>query len=134
MKVISTALLGLAAIAAAPLGAAPAAPAHYLVHFEVREDGQLVAMPSMTVETGQGATFMRGDQSYSLTLVATPDAARNVAIAVDLSISGPNGPSHQYSTLDIAADGAARAIAFHHVDPASGRTIAGDVLVSARAV
>jgi hypothetical protein len=126
--------LGLATIAASPLGAAPAAPAQYLVHFELREAGRLIATPSLTVDTGKAATFMKADKSYALTLVATPDAARNVSIVFDMSSWGPHGLSHQDSTLRIAADGKTQAIAFQHVDPVSGRTIAADVQVSARAV
>jgi hypothetical protein len=136
MKAISAVALGLAAIVAAPLGAFPAAPGHYIVHFEVREDGKAVyASPDNTIETGQPIAFINGHISYSLGLVVTPDASGNVTIGTDFSSESPQGlVSHHKSTIRAAADGEPKAIPFQHVDPVSGRTISGVVLVTARPV
>lgn len=99
----------LALVFAGALGAgAEASPAasRYLVELTIRSGDRTVATPSLLVDTGKSATFMKSDKDYWFKLVARPDAAGTVSVDFDSTFTSPEGMSHYGTTVDLQAGAA----------------------------
>ena len=94
--------LALAAGLAAPAYADPAAT-RYLVELTIRSpDGQVLS-PSLIVDAGKSATFMKADKGYWFKMMARPHASGLVEVDVDSVFSSPEGMRHYGTNVELKA-------------------------------
>ena len=122
MKALLVSAIALAATTAAIPAAAesPDAPI-YSLRFRVQGIETPGGQPRLTARAGEPATVMIGNDSYTLRIVATPDAGR-VAVASQVSYWTPQGLRYDEARADLAADGESGSFAFPATDPRTGAT------------
>jgi hypothetical protein len=115
-------LLAPAAIAAIITTAAPAATpaAHYAISVRMQDGDRPATNPRLLVQADEPASFVIANDSYSLRMVATPDAEGHVTLASEVSSWTPHGLANDAQTIRLEAGGEARSLSFAHTDPTSG--------------
>ena len=115
----------IATAAAASVGTVPTAAAggasEYYVSIVARDGDRAPTRPVLRVRSGEPATFMVANASYSLRIVATPAADGQVALTGDYDVWTPQGLRHGEDRLSVRSDGQPASFAFACTDPANGQ-------------
>jgi hypothetical protein len=106
---------------AAGAAQAASAPAQYDVTMRLQDGDGPVTNPRLLVRAGEPATFMVGNASYSLRVMATPQDDGTVRIASEVAVWTPQGLRPDASQRTVRAGGESAALAFTHFDPKTGR-------------
>lgn len=129
-----TILLAAALLAAVAAPAAAVTPAQYDVRLVVRDGDAAPSTPRLIVDAGRPARFVVANESYNLSVAATPDQSGRVSIDFHISTRSPGGRHTDASTVTIDANGAVSTILSPHADPGTGAATRMRIEVSARPV